>query len=125
MAKFARISNPSYSNLIRRFYANLTRPHKNQLDMFSTFGDIEIELDPSIMCRILGLLDEGNEVYDSNNWPILSNFDAQEALKGLCKANSWHPKPNQKILLSKLGFYSSLYNIISFPMVGIGVSYLI
>ena len=26
---FARISNPSYPNLIRRFYANLTRPHKN------------------------------------------------------------------------------------------------
>ena len=36
--------------------------------MFSTFGDIKIELDPSIMCRILGVLDEGNEVYDSPSY---------------------------------------------------------
>ena len=33
------------------------------------------------MCRILGVIDYGDEVYGSNNWPILSNFDAQAALK--------------------------------------------
>ena len=34
---FARMNNLSYSNLIRHFYANLTRPNKHHLDMFTTF----------------------------------------------------------------------------------------
>ena len=50
------------------------------------------------MCKILGVNDEGAEVYDSNNWPNLSNFDAQAALKRLCKPGSWHPKPKSKDL---------------------------
>ena len=73
---FARMSNPSYPNLIRHFYANLTRPNKHHLDMFTTFGDIVIELDPLTICRILGVSNEGDEVYDSNNWPVLANFDS-------------------------------------------------
>ena len=78
---FARLSNPSYPSLIRRFYANLSQPHKQKLYLVATLGDIEIELEPSIMCRILGVIDEGAEVCDSNNWPNLSNFDAQAELK--------------------------------------------
>ena len=59
---FARMSNPSYPNLIRHFYANLTRLNKQHLDMFTTFEDIVIELEPSTMCRILGLNNEGDEI---------------------------------------------------------------
>ena len=44
------------------------------------------------------MLNEGNEVYDLNNWPVLSNFDAQAALKRFCKPKSWHPKPKSKYL---------------------------
>ena len=36
-------------------------------DLICTLKDIDIELDPSTMCRILGVNDEGDEVYDSNN----------------------------------------------------------
>ena len=43
---FAGISNLSYPKLIRSFYANLNQPCNNHLSFFSTFGDIEIELDP-------------------------------------------------------------------------------
>ena len=95
---FARLSNPSYPSLIRRFYANLSQPHKQRLYLVATLGDIEIELEPSTMCMILGVIDDGAEVYDSNNWSILSNFDVYAVLKRLCKSNSWHPKPKSKDL---------------------------
>ena len=84
---FDRLSNSSYPSLIRRFY-------KKRLYLVATIGDIEIEREPSSMCRILGVTNEGDEVYDTNNWPILLNFDPQEALKRLCKQGCWHP--NQK-----------------------------
>ena len=35
-------------------------------------------------------------MYDTNNWPILPNFDPQGALKRLCKQGSLHPKPKSK-----------------------------
>ena len=73
---FARLSNPSYRSLIRRFYANMLKPHKHLLDLVSTLNNVDIELDPSTMCRILGINNDGDEVYDSNNWPILPIFDA-------------------------------------------------
>ena len=50
---FARLSNPSNLSLIRHFYANLSRPHKQRLYLVATIGNIEIELEPSSMCRIL------------------------------------------------------------------------
>ena len=50
------------------------------------------------MCKILGVNDEDVEVYDSNNWSNLSNFDAQAALKRLCKSGSWYPTPKSKDL---------------------------
>ena len=71
------MSNPSYPSLIRRFYANLSRPHKGRLYLVATLGDIEIELEPSSLCRILGIKDEGVEVYDTKSLPILPNFDRQ------------------------------------------------
>ena len=95
---FARLSDPSYPNLIRHFYANLIRPNKHRLDMFTTFGDKVINLDPSSMCRLLGVNDKGDEVFDSNNWPILDNFDSQEDLKRLCKPNSLNQRPKSKDL---------------------------
>ena len=49
---FARLSKPSYPSLIRLFYANLSRPHNQRLYLVATIGDIEIELEPSSMCRI-------------------------------------------------------------------------
>ena len=94
---FARLNNPSYPSLIRRFYANLCR-HKQRLYLVATIGNIDIELEPSSMCRILGVNNEGDEVYDTNNWLILSNFDPQGALKRLCKLSSWHPKSKSKDL---------------------------
>ena len=96
---FARLSDPSYPNLIRHFYANLIRPNKHRLDMFTTFGDKVINLDLSTMCRLSGVNNEGDVVFDSNNWPILDNFDSQEALKRLCKPNSVHQKPKSKDLI--------------------------
>ena len=95
---FARLSDPSYPNLIRCFYANLIRPNKYRLDMFTTFEDKVINLDPSTMCRLLGVNNKGDEVFDSNNCPILDNFDSQEALKRLCKPSSLHQKPKSKDL---------------------------
>ena len=95
---FARLSNPSYPSLIQHFYASLSRPHKQRLYLIATTGDIEIELEPSSMCRILGVNNEGDEVYDTKTWPILSNFDPQRALKHLCKLGSWLPKPKSKDL---------------------------
>ena len=70
---FVRLSNPSYRSLIRRFYANLSKPHKHCLDLVSTLNDVDIELDPSTMCRILGVNNDGDDIYERNNWPILSN----------------------------------------------------
>ena len=92
---FARLSNPS---LIRRFYANLSKPHKHRLDLIYTLKGINIEFDPSTMCRILGLNNDGDEVYDSNNWPIFPKFDAKAALKRICKPDFLHPKPKSKDL---------------------------
>ena len=93
---FVRLSNPRYPSLIKRFYANLSKPHKHHLDLICTLQGIDIEFDPSTMCRILGVNNDSDEVYDSNNWPILPNFDAKVALKRLCKPDSWHPKPKSK-----------------------------
>ena len=95
---FGRLSDPSYPNLIRRFYANLTRPNKHRFDMFTTFGDKVINLDLSTMCRLLGVSNEGDEVFDSSNWLVLENFDPQVSLKRLSKPNSLHQKPKSKDL---------------------------
>ena len=54
---------------------------------------MEIKLDPSTMCRILGVPDEGAEVFDSNSWPIVENFNPQECLRRLCKSNALILKP--------------------------------
>ena len=72
---FARLSDPCYPNLIRRFYTNLVRPNKHRLDMFTTLGDKVMNLDPPSMCRLLGVHDKGDEVFNSNNWLILDNFN--------------------------------------------------
>ena len=72
---FARLSNPCYPSLVRRFYANLTKPHKGKMYLVATLGDVEIELEPSSLCRILGVNDEGADVFDTNSWPIRQNFD--------------------------------------------------
>ena len=64
---FARLSDPSYPNLIRHFYANLIRPNKHRLDMFTTFGDKVINLDLPTMCRFLAVNNKGDEVFDSNS----------------------------------------------------------
>ena len=42
--------------------------------MLTTIGDKVANLDPSTMCRLLGVNKKGDEVFDSNNWPILDNF---------------------------------------------------
>ena len=79
---FARSSNPCYPSLIRRFYANLYKPHKHRLELVSTLNNVNTKLDLSTMCRILGVNNDGDEVYDSNNWPILPNVvDPQATLK--------------------------------------------
>ena len=62
---FARISNPSY-----RFYGNLVKPHKGSMQLVATLGDVEIELNSSSLYRILGVHDEGAEVFDKNSWPL-------------------------------------------------------
>ena len=85
---FARMSNPSYLSLIRRFYANLSKPHKHCAKVTCTLKGDDIELSPSTMCEILRVNDEGNELHDSNIWPIVPNFDVEQALKRLCKPDS-------------------------------------
>ena len=97
------LSNPSYPSLIRRLYASLSKPHKHRLDLICTLKGIDIELDPFTMCRILGVNDEGDEVYDSENWPILSNFNANAALKSLYKPDPWYPKQKSKQLTLQAG----------------------
>ena len=99
------MSNPSYPSLIRRFYANLSKPHKHRLDLICTLKDIDIELDPSTMCRILGVNDEDDEVYDFNNWLILLNFDAKKALKRLCNLTFGTLNQNLNTSPLKLGSY--------------------
>ena len=42
---------------------------------------VEINLHPPTMCRILGVPNEGDEVSDTNSWPIVANFDPQAAVK--------------------------------------------
>ena len=112
---FARLSYPSYPNLIRRFYANLSKPNKDCLDLICTVKDVNIELDPSTMCRILGVNNDGDEIYDSNNCPILPNFNAQATLKRLYKLDSWHPKPKSEnlTLQSRLPLIFVQHNILS------------
>ena len=95
---FARLIEPCYRNLIRRFYTNLVRPSNHRLDMFTTIGDKVINLDIPTMCRLLCVHDKDNEVYDSNSWPILANFNPQEALRRLCKPNTLAHKPKSKDL---------------------------
>ena len=95
---FARLTEPCYPNLIRRFYANLVRPNPHKLDMRATIGDSVINLDIPTMCHLLGAHDEGDEVYDSNSWPILPNFNPQQALRRLCKPNTLSLKPKSKDL---------------------------
>ena len=46
--------------------------------MFTTLGYKVINLDPSSMCKLLGVHDKGDEVFDSNNWPILDNFNPKK-----------------------------------------------
>ena len=72
---FARISNPSYPILVRIFYGHLIKPHKGSTQLIATLGDIEIELDPSFLCKILGVTGEGAEVFDTNSWPIMEDFN--------------------------------------------------
>ena len=72
--------------------------------MFTTFGDKVINVDPPSICRLLGVNDKGDEVFNSNNWPILYNFNPQEALKKLCKPNSL----NQKLKLKDLTLQTRL-----------------
>ena len=62
----------------------MSKPRKHRLYLVSTLNDIDIELYPSTMCRISGVNNEGDKVYDSNNWPFLPKFNAQVALKRLC-----------------------------------------
>ena len=90
---FARIRNPSYPSLVRRFYGNLINPYKGSMHLVSTLEDTEIELDPSYLWRILSVNDEGDEVFDINSWPIVENFNPQAILRRLCKPNSLNFKP--------------------------------
>ena len=61
--------------------------------LVATLGDVKIELDPSSLSRILGVKDEGVEVFDSNSWPIVQNFDPHQCLRCLHKPNSLQFKP--------------------------------
>ena len=74
---FARLNNPYYPSIVRRFYVNLTKPHKGIMYLVATLGDVEIELEPSSLCRTLGVKHEGDEVFYTNSWPIIPNFDPQ------------------------------------------------
>ena len=74
-------------------YGNLAKPNKGSLHLVATLRDVKIELDPSSMCRILGVHDEGAEVFYSNSWPIVENFNPQECLRRLCKSNALILKP--------------------------------
>ena len=71
----------------------MTESSKGSLHLVATLGDVEIELDPSSMCRILGVHDEGAKVFYSNSWPIIENFKPQECLRSLCKSNALILKP--------------------------------
>ena len=98
------MSNRNYPSLIRQYFANLSRPHKQRLYLVATIDDVKIKLKPSSMCRILGVNKEGDEVYDTNNWPILPNLHPQHAFKKLCKMGSWYPKPKSKDLTLQARF---------------------
>ena len=80
---FARINNLSYPSLVRRFYGNLVKPHKGSMQLIATLGDIEIELDPSSIYRVLGVYDESTEVFDTNSWPNVENLILKHVL-GIC-----------------------------------------
>ena len=38
----ARLSNPCYPSLVRRFYANLTKPHKGRMYLVATLGVVKL-----------------------------------------------------------------------------------
>ena len=80
---FARINNPLYTSLVRIFYGNLIKLNKGSMHLVATLGDVEIELDPSSLCRSLGVQDEGAEVFDTNSWPIVENFNPQACVRHL------------------------------------------
>ena len=63
------------------------------MHLVATLGDVEIELDPSSLCRILGVHSEGAEVFDSNSWSNVENFNPQECIRKLCKSNTLILKP--------------------------------
>ena len=69
--------------MVRRFYGNLVKPNKGGMHLLATLGVVEIELDPSSLYRILGVNDEGAEVFDTNSWPIIENFYPQECVRHL------------------------------------------
>ena len=51
------------------------------MHLVATLAAVEIELDPSSFCRILGVNDEGAKVFDSNSLPIVENLDPQEYVR--------------------------------------------
>ena len=57
---------------------------------------------------------EGDEVYDSNSWPTINNFDPQVALARLCKPNAIVAKPKSKDLnlMARLFLLFVQHNII-------------
>ena len=59
---FAKLSNLSYPSVIKRFYANLSKPYKHRQDLIYTFKGIDIELDISTMFRILGVNNDGDAI---------------------------------------------------------------
>ena len=95
---FCRINEPSYPKLIRCFYANLEQPNPHRLELFAHMGNKDIKIDASGLCKLVGAPNEGDEVYDSNSWPTLNNFDPQAALVRLCKPNDIVAKPKAKDL---------------------------
>ena len=79
-SNFSRINEPCYPKLIKRFYANLVQPSQYRLVLHADLGDKTIKIDAPSLCRLVGTLVEGDEVYDSNSWPTINNFDPQAAL---------------------------------------------
>ena len=73
---FSRISEPSYPKLIKCFYANLVQPGQHRLVLHATLGDKTIKIDASSLCKLTGAPNEENEVYDSNAWLTINNFDS-------------------------------------------------
>ena len=85
---FSRISEPSYPKLIKHFYANLEQPSQLCLVLHANLGDKTIKIDALGLCKLVGAPNEGDDVYESNSWQTLDNFDPQAALARLCKPNA-------------------------------------